>query len=220
MKPSKKISAIQWCGTKLDIDADKDWKRLLEESPEEQVAAIAWDLHFLIHLGWMDLPHAIKTRFFSEYTKPAAIKTRGVAIDGLIASNYDNEMDLVTSAAQFHRDRHAGRYKDRLEDAHCDAVLIAARMGEIVAGRDVAALRRMIAILESRGLPQGDRGGISSEDGYMFRKFCELHIQTRSLPTKKQLREACGLGDRSWEKLASKRMRKLGLWGLPTEPEI
>ena len=54
----------------------------------------------------------------------------------------------------------------------------------------------------------------------MLREFVTLYIETRSLPTKKALRQACGLGDLENEKTAAKMMKTLGLWGLPTEREV
>jgi len=218
-KTAKRIATVDFCGIPIDIDIDAHWKEFLADTPQNRVSAISTGYHFVIQLGCMDLPRAIKTRFLAHYTTRAADKARSVAIDGLVSVNHEAELHIIREAAQFQQNRAEGKYLDKPDQAHMDMTLFAIGFAEIVQRRDAAALRRMISIIEAGKMPDGERGGIGSADGDMLEKFCELHLESRSLPTKKQLRQACGFGDESWEKLASKRMRKLGLWGLPTEPE-
>ena len=219
-KTATRIAAIDLGGLTLDIDVDTDWKRLLADTPQDQVAEISTGFHFLIHLGAMRLPYSIKTRFLSCYSAPAAVKARDVAIDGLVSVNHEAELHIIREAAEFQHNRLAGKYRDKPDQAHSDMTLFAIGFAEIVQRRDAAALRRLISIIEAGKMPDGERGGIGSADGEMLEKFCKLHLASRSLPTKKQLRNECGLGSLEDEKMATKRMRKLGLWGLPTEPEM
>ena len=215
-----KIAAIDFFGFALDVDVDADWKELLADTPQNQVSAISTSYHFLIQLGCMRLPYAFKTRFLAHYSAPAAVKARDVAIDGLVSVNHEAELHIIREAAEFQHNRTEGKYRDKPEQAHLDMTSFAVGFAEIVQKKDVPALRRMINVIEARGIPDGERGGIGSADGYMLEKFCELHLATRSLPTKIQLRNACGLGSLEDENQATKRMKKLGLWGLPTEPEM
>jgi hypothetical protein len=216
----KNIVKIDYLGITFKVDANESWNRIQSLSIEEQRGSVLTDLHFLIHLHDIDLPLEIRKRFFKNFTNQAARKARDVAIDGLIYTNYEREFLLLHSARDFFRERAAGKFKGDHMAALGEMTTFAIPFAEIIESRDTGALRRMIAIIESKRIPDGSRGGVGSEEGYMLEKFCELHLATRSLPTKKALREACGLGDLSDEKLASKRIKKLGLWGLPTEPEI
>ena len=110
--------------------------------------------------------------------------------------------------------------KDRPGLFDMDMLRFCIGFAEIVRKRDVSALRRMVKIFENGGLPQGERGGLDSEDGCMLEKFVELHMASRSLPTKKALREACKIGGLNPEEVAAARMKKLGLSGLPEKTEI
>jgi hypothetical protein len=219
-KTAKRIATVQYLGITFDVDVDAHWKRFLGDTPPNQLGSISTDLHFLIQLGCMDLSYPIKTRFLKFYSDPSKIKHRGISINGLVSTNYEAELNILREAALFQHKRTTGKYRDNLDVAHMDMTSFAVEFAEIVQRRDVPALRRMINIIEAGGVPSGERGGVGSADRYMLEMFCKLHLATRSLPTKKQLRNACGLGKLEDEKLAAKRMKKLGLWGLPTEPEI
>ncbi|MCX6880759.1 MAG: hypothetical protein NTW21_44185 [Verrucomicrobia bacterium] len=223
-RPKKSLTAgiatVHIEGMTLKVDVDEAWKRLLSDAPQKQVASISTGFHFLIHLGCMALPYAIKTRFLSHYSAPKAIKARDIAIDGLVAVNHERELHILEQAGAFHHNLTTGKYRDDDDRMNMDMLLFAVGFAEVVYKRDAAALRRMINIIEAGRMPPGERGGVGSADGYMLEKFCELHLATRSLPTKKRLRNECGLGGLENEKIAAKRMKKLGLWGLPTEPEI
>ncbi len=219
MSAKSEIAKIKYHGITLEVDPDQNWLDLKSLPIEDQRNQVLTDLHFLIHLGTIDLPYSIKTRFFDYFTKPECNHSREVAKWGIVESNYSNEAHLVESALKFSHDRKSGKIQS--QDAFFRSTAsLALEITEIIEKRDVAALRRIISIIENKGIPEGSRGGVGSEDGYMLEKFCDLHLATRSLPTKKALRDACGLGAREDEKMASKRMDKLGLKGLPTEPEI
>lgn len=221
MKAKKRYTTIEGFTRKpLRIDVDKWWQTLLAMPPAERVGAALSPWRITINMVGVELPDRIKNRFLDHFLDPEAEDARAVALGGLVAANHDREMGIIESARQFDRRRLAGEYAGRLEDAAGDMILFAPCFAEIVANRDVSSLRRMINILEAGGLPAGERGGIGSADGYMLEKFAELHVASRSLPTKKALRDACGLGKNEDEKISSKRMNKLGLRGLPTEPEI
>ncbi len=217
----KNLVTINYAGfDTFKVDADKNWQELnllpIHERREQSISI----LHFLIQIHEIDLPENIKNRFLQFYCAPDAIKARDVAFSGLTHSNHKRESEMIDCAQDFLAQRDHGKFKDDLNEGLFALAPIALQFAEIIEKRDVPALRRIIAIIESRGIPEGSRSGAGSEDRYMLEKFCELHLATRSLPTKKALRKACGLSDRVDEKLATKRMKKLGLWGLPTEPEL
>jgi len=206
--------------TPIKIDVDEHWNGVLERPAEDRLGFVSSPFHFLIHLQHMDLPDAIKDRFYLNYSKPSAVKARDVALWGLVGSNYGNELSILHSVDDFNERRMAGWYKGRPALFDMDMLRFAIGFAEIVRKRDVSALRRMVKILENGGLPQGERGGLDSEDGCMLEKFVELHLQSRSLPTKKVLREACKIGGLNPEEVAAARMKKLGLSGLPEKTEI
>lgn len=224
MKKGKRIATISYgdgeIQTPIEIDVDEHWDGVLERTPEDRLNFVSSPFHFLIHLQHMDLPAAIKDRFYAHYSKPSAVKVRDVALWGLVASNYGNELSILHSVDDFNERRTAGWYKDRPGLFDMDMLRFAIGFAEIVRKRDVSAFRRMEKILKSGGLPQGERGGLDSEDGFMFKNFVELHLASRSLPTKKALREACRIGGLNPEEVAAARMKKLGLSGLPEKTEI
>ncbi|MFZ9937167.1 MAG: hypothetical protein ACO3JG_08905 [Luteolibacter sp.] len=224
MSKEKRIATISYgdgeIQTPIEIDVDEHWNGVLERTPEERLNFVSSPFHFLIHLQHMELPTSIKDRFYAHYCKPSAVKARDVARWGLVASNYNNELSILYAVDDFNQRRIAGCYKDRPGLFDMDMLRFCIGFAEIVRKRDVSALRRMVKILENGGLPQGERGGLDSEDGCMLEKFVELHLQSRSLPTKKALREACKIGGLNPEEVAAARMKKLGLSGLPEKTEI
>jgi hypothetical protein len=206
--------------TPIKIDVDEHWNGVLERTAEDRLGFVSSPFHFLIHLQHMDLPDAIKDRFYSNYSKPSAVKARDVALWGLVGSNYSNEMTIIHAAEDFNQRRAEGFYKDHPDLFEMNLLGFAIGFADILRDGNTSALRRMVKILESGGLPQSERGGLDSEDGYMLEKFVELHMASRSLPTKKALREACKIGGLNPEEVAAARMKKLGLSGLPGKTEI
>lgn len=204
----------------IKIDPDKHWQDLKSMPIQDQRESVTTVLHFLFQIHEINLPQKIKERFLQYYCDQSAIMARDVAFKGLTEKNRAEVLLLVSITQSFIDSRNNSEFADNLEDGLHALAPIGFKFAEIIEKRDVAALRRIINIIESKGASEGSRGGIGSEDGCMLEKFCDLHLATRSLPTKKALRDACGLGAREDEKLATKRMKKLGLWGLPTEPEI
>lgn len=221
MSTKKNVVEVSFDGLPtIKTNADKEWEKLqslpIQERREKSISI----LHFVIQIHVIDLPEKIKARFLKHYCEPKAIHARDVAFSGLKQTNARRSCEMIDCVNDFLRSRDQNDFADDSEDGLYALAPIALQFAEIVEKRDVTALRHIIALIESKGTIEGARGGIGSEDGYMLEKFCDLHLATRSLPTKKALRDACGLGERIDEKTAAKRMKKLGLWGLPTEPEI
>ncbi len=219
----KKTSSIVECklmGIDCKIDGEKHWRDFTAQSSEERLTQCSDSIHFLIQLHFMDISEKIRNRFLKYFSTPAAQASRKGAIDGLVAKNYAQADHLLSLAQSFIRDRDSGEYSTDTDSGMAAMAAIALGFADIINNRDVSSLQRMIKIIENKGVPDGVRGGVGAEERYMLEKFTELHLTSRSLPTKKALRDACGLGAREDEKLATKRMKKFGLWGLPTEPEI
>ena len=215
----KNLVKINYMGIAMEVDAEKDWDRLTQLDIEERRRSVLGDLHFMIHIFDFNLSHEIKTRFLDCFSAAGKARARDVALEGVVNVNHQGELLLLQEARQYHRERGAGKIKNA-DDFMESAAGFAVKFAEIADTKNVPALRRMIAIMESSGIPDGSRGGIGSEERFMLEKFCDLHISTRSLPTKSALRKACRLNGLEDKKLADNRMKKLGLWGLPTEPEI
>lgn len=204
----------------IDVDPDMAWQDVLDEGSREQVASVADSYHFAIQLQVIELPLAMKKQFWQHYAKPDAEDARTRAYLGLAHRNHLEEFKLVQDAISYQRRTGEGFYREDQKRFLEGGWQIGYKFSELIAVGDAPALRRIANIIEAGGIPEGRRGGIASEDGYMLENFVKLHLASRCLPTKKQLRAACGLNAIEDKKLADKRMRKLGLWGLPTELEI
>ncbi len=224
MSDAAKRTKTLYCGAPGEdklavvVDVEAHWEDLISRPPESRLGVVAGPMHWMIHLDGINLPDAIKDRFWSHYTAPGKDSARDVAIYGLTAANSASERRILDGAETFKSLLEEGHYAKRPEQMNDDMLLFALGFADIVRKRDTAALRRMVKIID--GNEDNQRGGYGSELGEMFREFVNLHVETRSLPTKKALRHACGLGDRESEKIAAKMMKTLGLWGLPTEREV
>ena len=213
-------------GHKLHVSIDRKWTELKKSPSEERLDCILDPTHWLTALPAIDLPEEIKDRFFANFIDPEAMRNRQIAHRGLTAANYSKEAQLVDAVLSY------GDQKKRIFEGKRDAIhdpellMINARFicedfCDLIEEGNIPALRRIINIVENGiRVPSSQRGGLGSVAGQMLLQFSSLHIYSRSMPTKKQLREACGLGDRVDEKVAAKMMKELGLSGLPTAREV
>jgi hypothetical protein len=211
---------------KIHASVDRKWAELKKSPSEERLDCILDPTHWLTALPAIDLPEEIKDRFFANFTEPEAIRNRRVAHRGLTAANYSKEAELVDAVLSY-GDQKKGIFEGKRDAIHDPELLminahsICEDFCELIEEGNIPALRRIINIVENgMRVPISQRGGHSSVAGQMLLQFSSLHIYSRSLPTKKQLREACGLGDRADEKVATKMMKDLGLFGLPTAREV
>jgi hypothetical protein len=209
-------------GCEATFDADDDWRALGTLSESDILDTLAGTLHWQIQLPWMTESESIRQKFWKAYSTPKAEEARNVAIFGTVWNNHDDELLLLQRATSFRRSIAAGAYAEKPSKSLLESAgAIGLRFAELAAAGDPAPFLRMAKILKEGGMPAAakPRGGIRSEDGRMFAAFCRLYVKARKLPSKRDLRRACGLADRVNEKLATKRMTKLGLSGLPTLPE-
>ena len=110
------------------------------------------------------------------------------------------------------------------EDENCDpdmigveAMRIAERLAALVNAGDHRPFQRMGAIVRNGGARKGEKGGEYTVEGIVFDKFCHFVCEVKKLPTKKELRELCGLASsKGDEKLFREACNRLGLAGLPT----
>jgi hypothetical protein len=210
----------------LNRPIDRIWTELKKIPNQERLDSMVDPKYWLVALPAMDLPEEIKTRFFESFTKPEAIRNRKVAHLGLTTANHETEaqlVDYVMRNEDIKQEVFSGR-RNALYDPEnvlMNYESIGEKFSELIVQGNIPALRRIIAIIENGQVaPNSQRGGLGSVAGQMLLQFSSLHIYSRSLPTKKQLREACGLGDRADEKVATKMMKDLGLFGLPTAREV
>ena len=115
MSKEKRIATISYgdgeIQTPIEIDVDEHWNGVMERTPEERLSFVSSPFHFLIHLQHMDLPAAIKERFYAHYSKPSAVKARDVALWGLVAANCNNELRMLYAVDDFNQRRVAGWYE-------------------------------------------------------------------------------------------------------------
>ena len=162
----------------------------------------------------LDAPREVISRFRKSYNSPEAREKRFAAIVG-IQKHADTELsNLMNDAVAYHRRM---READRdIDMAGVDAMAIAERLAALVAAGDHRPFQRMAAIVKSGGAREGEKGGKHSVDGMVFDAFCRFVFESQKLPTKKELRERCGLTAGKMEgKLFREACNRLGLAGLP-----
>jgi hypothetical protein len=212
------------CGEILIVEKEFNvadhWKAVDDMPNDTRLHYVSSPFHFMIVLKHMELPELVKERFLYHYTASAAEKARDVALLGIVGSNYSKEISIINAAVEFHQALLDGTYADHPDRLENDMLPFALSFAKIAHSFDVQAIERMLRIVKVRGLPPGVRGGEDSKSREMFERFEELHVYTRSLPTKMELRKACGLADLADAKVASVRMKKLGLAGLPTKSDL
>jgi len=205
-------------GLVIKIDPAAHWQRLIEETPEDQNDSIVSGHHWMIVLFDINLPQDQKNRFWEDYQQPEAEKNRKKALKGLAWVNYEAERDLLNHTLWEHEQREkaiAEKNEEACKLAWDGMALTGIKFADLVHALDYKAFERMAKILKEGKTPVSDapKGGEHSDAGQMLRHFIRLHLETRGLPTKKELREACGLTDDP--KRASSLMKELGLSGLP-----
>jgi hypothetical protein len=226
-KKKKKLTACKMFGVKFDIDTDVLWENLISEPFESQLATIADIHHFAYHIDHLKLSKKEADRFIEAYRKPQAMKARQVAIQGLASANHSDALDILRSAsACVKRGARIAEKINPMEEPldltqelqEVSLLGLGARLVEIVGMGDFKKLEQMARLLRDGKIPATDkpRGGEDAQIGQMFRDFCQLHINLKGLPTKKQLRVACGIGpDHEGMEQARRMMNKLGLSELP-----
>lgn len=205
-------------GLVLPIVPSQHWEKLFQESDKERQESVIDEMHWLVVLHDMDLPQDAKDRFWQAFSEPAAITERKKALHGLTFVNYEKERDFLNNANWEHESREqdlAAGNTDSLKMGWNDLASIGMQFAAMVHARDYKAFERMAKILKEGKTPVSDtpKGGEHSDAGHMIRQFIRLHLESRSLPTKKELRGACGMAKDM--KRASDLMKTLGLSGLP-----
>jgi hypothetical protein len=203
---------VNTSGISYEVDIDQEWKEFKESEFDCQLeSASSWNF-WMTQLFGVDLPQETKNKFWNEFQKPAAGKARIIAVYGLKWANYADHFSLLKSAIDLIKDRDDGKLADKAEDALLHFASIGMRFAEMTARRDHRDFRRMAELIKDGGIPSGKRCGEDELNAEIMREFTIHFRNTRTLPTKKQLREAVGEND-------AERFRKslfqLGLSGLP-----
>lgn len=222
MSAKKKLVKVEMFGVKFSRDVDELWRLLTARSFEDQMEIISDIHHFAHHIDWMGISKPAADKFIEVYCTPAAVKARRVAIGGTARANHNTAISIIQSAsdcaARSAKVSSAKKSDFIIEVQTCELIGLGAQLAEIVKSGDYKKLEQMAAVLKNGPplLSIKSRGGEDAEIGIVFREFCRLHIEMRGLPTKKQLRDACGFGHDSEE---VERMRKilkdLGLSEIP-----
>jgi hypothetical protein len=219
-EPPQKLNRSSYGdGPEFAVEADQRWQDLLSAAPEEQVQRIAEQRHWVDQLHWSGLSREEQEQFWHPFAAEDACENRLAALMGLAVANNSKALALLNAALE-----ESGRRADAIkegrfgDDERTMLAVLGLQFAELVDSGDHDTLGKMAAILKAGALviPPKNRGGEHSDPGRMLRAFCKLHLETRSLPTKKQLRTECGIGDSDEELAKAKRLRKhLGLSGLP-----
>jgi hypothetical protein len=217
----KRTTTITWGGLSYEADVERHWECLLADPVKDQLATVADGMHWLTVLPWLSGSKDQRNKFWSIYDDAEAGRMRLVATYGLAATNYAPDRDFLNLAAMAHDNRQeaispATGTEKKQKASWSEMALLGLQFAEMIAKRDHNRLLRLSQIVKAGGTPIKQdkdklRGGPKSPAGKMFRQFVLLHIKSRELPTKKELREACGMD----VKTANKVMKSLGLLGLP-----
>jgi hypothetical protein len=221
-----KLVEVEIFGVKCFVNVDEMWNRLLEQPFDKQLQTIAHIDHFAHHVDHLGLSKEHADRFIEVYRNPIAVRARQVAVHGLVNANYSNAISILQNAADcvergaiIRGEMQTSHSMEWIHQSQKTALFcLGARLAEIVAMGEYKQLEQMAKILkgDKKDLDHNKRGGEHAERGNMFREFCRLHVASRALPTKKQLRAACGYGeDNQSVKVASDNMKDLGLGALP-----
>ena len=215
------ITRVNFAGLAMEFTPEKvtaRWQDFSSSPLAEQVQRVCGDAHWMIHGLSLNVPSEIFLRFWKAFDTPKCEKARAVAVIGLKNANHQEAIHIVEEAKEFDERRRLAQS----EYAQCCAWTFASRLSEAIVNGNVLLMKQILAVMEAEKQKASNpnrRGGSCSEDGYMFQQFTKLHAESRSLPSKAQLRRACGLNNLEDKKTADDRMKKLGLWGLPTEAE-
>lgn len=213
-------------------DIDFYWRTLLEEQADDRAEAICLDgVHWFGLLRHIDLPQQTKDSFWSAFRKAEAVENRREALIGLKQARRNAEVSILndTKKAISALDASSRMQIYHMMNDNKEGILreinfstlimsnIGHKFAKLVRSGDYKAFDKISEILKN-GIEidsATSKGGEFTTDGIVLRKFVDLHVESRSLPTKKELREKSGLGRDM--KAAGKSMKKLGLSGLPTK---
>lgn len=204
-------------GVKMEVDIDARWSDFKKMPFEDQLETVTCSYFWMSQIFGVGLDVPAMNRFWANFQRPEAEKARDVAVNGITRVNNHALFSLLKSAMDFERDRAQGVYKDNHESGMMDGYVLGLRFAELATRKDPADFRRMAAMIKNGGEIEGARGGEDTFHGEIVREFCQYVSNTRTLPTKKEIREGLGISsdDKDKTEILRKSLIKLGLSGLP-----
>lgn len=221
-KPKKRITTMSY-GDKISVpvDADEQWKGFTGMDFFEQVQSVSECFFWQVQLPWIDLPEETRKQFWNGFQQGDAVKARSVAVHGIPYANKIEALNLLNDAIEFERNLTSGRFKgEKMKDAfQSGAMSIGLRFSKMAEMKDHCLFQQLADLIKAGGIDAGEKpkGGEPSLNGQIIRDFCQLVRTSRTLPTKKQLRDSLdiGAGTSKVEKFRVA-LIELGLGGLPT----
>lgn len=205
----------------------KYWKSLKEGDFSVTAEKIADPFHWEQMMPILNLTGNIEITFMGKFTDLPARMNRAKAVGGLLAVRYLREKSVIATAKRLSA---AFGGVPRLDAPYDESPLRAVTESRLNHGKgalsnyllecvedgDWKSLETMAKLLKRRDEPEDARGGELSYEGQTWTAFCLLHLNHRTLPTKRKLREYMALTEDNQGDF-SKWVNRLGLGGLPAE---
>lgn len=179
----------------------------------------------------------MSAKFISEFNSFEAEKERTKAVSGMLSIRYLNEKRVIETAERL--ETVLGMKGDKVEEIAArgnieEAMELAMRpdprvrsgigyLGDYLMRcvkdpKGYKSLEALAKLLKERDRPEDGRGGELSKKGELWRNFCQLFVNKRTLPNWTELRESMLLVEPSDKADVSKWARGLGLSGIPGFP--
>ena len=195
------------CLTREEWEAARD--EMAGQTLEDNALTLATNgLYWMSAAQWMDHPGEVKKTFMDAFMKPGTMKARMTAAMGLSAANHGPAQAIIDSAREIQRKMDAGGSPAPGGDCNAALTALGAAMVRVVDGGHHTTLTNAAKLLKGDS-EAPKKGAFSQVPGEVWKAFCQHHLETGLLPTKKQLDNLSGVKD------GRKIRGPLGLNGLP-----
>lgn len=159
----------------------------------------------------------IFNQFIAKFDTEDALRNRQQAMLGLAAVNIQPELEIRRLSYSYARSRQKKNLSTGEEHLLMkDAIKLADWLAGALAGngKELENLAARNDLARVKGSVEG-RGGKLSPQGQVWAAFCKIYHKSKTLPTKKAIREACNFKLDHDKKHFSEFLVNLGLSGLP-----
>lgn len=207
---------VTLCGLKLSVDIDAKWKDFEAEDFDTQLETVTSSYFWMTQIYGVGLDENAMKQFWEPFQRSDASRAREIAIYGIARVNNHELFSLLKDAMDYDKARESGDYEKDKELGMLDGCALGLRFAKLAANKNPGDFRRMAELLKHGGEIEGTRGGEDTLEGEIIREFCQHVANTRTLPTKKEIR--VGVGIKSDDKNRCDKLRdslkNLGLSGL------